>query len=68
MDWEKLIYQDGESYEGAFRDNLFSGDGVFTLKNGDYYEGQFVNGQASGKGCYEWKDGSKYSGTLPRER
>lgn len=47
----------GDRYEGAFKDCLLHGLGVFRWKDGQRYEGEFVAGHRSGVGAFWDKDG-----------
>ena len=40
----KLIYRDGDVYEGKFRDGWREGEGKFTWSDGTVYEGDFKKG------------------------
>lgn len=62
------LFEDGEGYEGLFRDDLREGIGVFSWKSGERYEGQWAAGKRSGLGaewnkddnlseCGRWADG-----------
>ena len=48
----KLIFPDGSTYEGDFKNNEFDGFGIYKSKS-YIYEGNFVKGKMSGKGKYE---------------
>ena len=37
----KFLWQDGSTYEGEFRDNMISGEGVYKWANGKVYEGEY---------------------------
>lgn len=52
----------GDRYEGAFKDGLFSGWGVYYYRNGDRYEGEFDDDMKNGKGTLTYRNGDKYSG------
>lgn len=46
----KLLYSNGDIYEGEFKDNLHDGQGTYDFKNKDKYEGQWIKGNREGKG------------------
>ena len=74
------IYPNGDSYQGNFKDNLFSGKGTFVYGmssekwSGDKYIGDFESGNRHGTGTYtqlngvtyvgEWRHGDESYGTL----
>ena len=67
----RIVFVNGDSYEGTFKRNQFQGSGVFKSSTGDVYTGQFEAGLQEGRGkmefwnkCFyegEWK-GSKMHG------
>ena len=46
----EYTYQDGEKYEGEFKNGIREGFGKYFYNNGDRYEGDFKNGVRDGKG------------------
>ncbi|MFZ6751098.1 energy transducer TonB [Undibacterium sp. Ren11W] len=58
----KLIYNDGASYIGDFKDGKRNGQGEMTYNDGARYVGSFKNGQRSGLGLLKYSDGAKYTG------
>lgn len=58
----KEVLENGEVYEGDFKDNLRHGLGTFTYTNGDRYEGYFVEGLKEGYGIYHFANGNRYEG------
>lgn len=46
----KLTFENGDKYEGNFKNGIFNGQGTFTSASGWVYEGQFKNGLAHGQG------------------
>ena len=59
-----MIYRNGDTYDGEWKDNLEDGKGVYTFKNGTVYDGDFVEGKKEGKGTYTWADGFEYEGDM----
>ncbi|MDW8742679.1 hypothetical protein Q7W37_06480 [Streptococcus suis] len=60
----KLTFENGDTYEGQFKNGSFNGQGTFTSKDGWSYSGRFVNGLADGKGKLTTKAKSVYEGTF----
>ena len=61
----KLVFKDGEKYEGDFENDLRNGFGVYTYSKEnerDYYEGHWKEDKRSGKGKLVFKDGTKQEG------
>ena len=58
-----MIFQDGEVYEGEWRDDKNHGKGLRKLANGNVYDGDFEEDRYHGVGTYTWADGIIYTGT-----
>jgi len=58
----RFIYDNGDDYEGEWKDDRKHGRGVYKLSNGDVYEGDFLDGFRCGKGIYKYSTGAIYSG------
>jgi hypothetical protein len=58
-----LKFNNGDRYEGVFKDSKFSGAGIYKYANGDIYQGQFVNGLCEGNGTLTRVNGTKKEGT-----
>ena len=56
------IYNDGEKYEGQFKDDKRHGKGIFYYASGDKYDGEWKNNNRHGKGIEYYADGAKYDG------
>jgi hypothetical protein len=41
----KMIYCDGDIYEGEWIDNEIKGKGIYSYKNGEKLDGVFLNGK-----------------------
>ena len=52
-----MEWNNGERYEGEWKNDLKDGKGIHYFPNGERYEGEFKNGNAEGKGIYYYKDG-----------
>ena len=55
-------YSSGETYSGAWKNNLFHGKGIFLYENGDRYIGYFKKDVPHGEGTYQYKNGDLYVG------
>ena len=59
----KIVYkQTGDIYEGEFKDDAITGNGVYKWANGESYKGSVLNGKMHGRGIYKWPDGGEYEG------
>ncbi|MGT2847327.1 MORN repeat-containing protein [Streptococcus massiliensis] len=59
-----LTFENGDKYDGNFRNGTFDGQGTFTAASGWKYEGNFSNGQADGKGKLTTESNVVYEGTF----
>lgn len=48
----KLIWKDGDTYEGDFKNGRINGTGKFVWSDGDIYEGNYINGVKTGEGRF----------------
>lgn len=55
-----LLYADGGSYEGEFKEGKFDGYGKRVYEDGKIYEGEFKAGKYEGKGTLILANGTKY--------
>lgn len=53
----KMIWGNGDTYEGFFEDGIISGAGTFIWANGDKYLGSFRSGNPEGQGVLTLKNG-----------
>jgi clan AA aspartic protease (TIGR02281 family) len=58
----------GESYVGAYKDGLRSGQGTYTWADGRTYVGNFRDGLPNGRGVYTLPNGEKYVGEFQDNR
>ena len=59
----KMIYANGEIYEGEFKGDIRHGQGKMTSVTGDVYEGYFETGLKNGMGILTLKNGNVYEVT-----
>ena len=64
----KVIYPNGDTYEGDFVNNIPDGFGTFTEINGNVYVGQMSKSEFQGKGKFFWKSGSVYEGDFVKNK
>ncbi|MCX7737155.1 MAG: caspase family protein [Candidatus Kapabacteria bacterium] len=55
-------FDNGDRYEGQFKEGRFNGKGTYFYADGDKYVGDFVDGFKEGKGKYFYKNGKVYDG------
>lgn len=68
----KLVYKNGDVYEGQFKDDKRDGEGkiqanslgVMIYKNGEKYDGQWSDDKKGPQGTHYYLDGSKYEGDI----
>ena len=58
----KKTYQNGDVYEGWWKDTKRHGQGVFTMANGSVYDGEWKDGRMQGKGVFTKDNGKVYEG------
>ena len=56
------MFPDGRVYEGQWRQNMMSGEGLYSYPSGIKYKGQFKEDVREGYGIYTFKDGRTYKG------
>ncbi|XP_025833924.1 uncharacterized protein LOC108736588 isoform X2 [Agrilus planipennis] len=62
VDSVKVMFKNGNYYQGPIYRTLFHGIGKFVWKDGTQYEGEFRNGEITGKGILIYSDLSYYKG------
>ena len=50
----KIVYSNGNIYQGTMVNGNISGQGKIIYNNGDTYEGGFLNNVRTGEGNYKW--------------
>lgn len=58
------VFDNGNKYQGYWKDWLFDGKGTFTWKDGGSYDGQWKKGMKCGDGVDIYSDGVTYKGSL----
>ncbi len=64
----KILFSNGEFYEGNFKHNYRNGVGVHYYKNGDFYDGEWLNDRRIGRGRIFQSDGSKINGMFIEDK
>ena len=59
---QAVLFDDGSSYSGEWRNGIINGRGVFLWSNGDRFEGEWKDGKQHGQGTFASADGSVYYG------
>lgn len=57
-----VLFDDGSSYSGEWKDGKIEGRGVFLWVNGDRFEGEWKEDLQNGQGTFASADGSVYYG------
>ena len=57
-----IIFPDGRTYEGEWKNGNPNGQGTFTWSNGRKYVGEWKDGKYNGQGIFTYPDGEKYEG------
>ena len=55
----ELLWNDGDRYEGDFKNDKKEGKGIYYWNDGNRYEGDFKNDKKEGKGIYYYNNGNK---------
>ncbi len=63
-----LSLLNGETYTGAFSNNLPHGNGTYKFRNGTEYVGSFVQGKFEGLGTMVYPNGDVYSGSFSENK
>lgn len=65
----KILYSNGNWYEGGFKDGLRNGDGIlYNASKKQWYVGHFTNDKANGNGVYYYSNGDWYEGTIAYDK
>lgn len=63
-----MIYLDGRTYHGGWRNGHWNGSAKATFQNGDVFEGNYTMDQRHGPGKYYWKDGRSFVGDFHQDQ
>ena len=55
-------YENGEIYDGEWKDGKYNGQGTYSYANGEIYDGEWKDGMWNGKGRYCFENGNVYVG------
>ena len=58
----RIVYANGDTYEGDVEEGVLCGEGVLCFTNGDRYEGEFKNNSRWGSGVMHFATGDQYEG------
>ena len=64
----KFIYNNGDEYEGLFKNNKREGEGFQKYANNESYKGMFKNDMKDGKGIYKYNNGDSFSGIFKEDK
>ena len=60
----RVEFENGDVYEGEWKNGYMHGKGTYIWCDGDRYEGDFKDGYRSGKGKYVWGPSSEFKGDV----
>jgi hypothetical protein len=60
----KLVWSNGDAYEGTLVKGQRHGKGVFIWANGQRYQGDWVNDKAVGQASLKFADGNQFEGSV----
>eukprot|EP01126_Amoeba_proteus_P065871 TRINITY_DN9440_c0_g1_i1.p1 TRINITY_DN9440_c0_g1~~TRINITY_DN9440_c0_g1_i1.p1 ORF type:complete len:217 (-),score=52.42 TRINITY_DN9440_c0_g1_i1:74-724(-) len=58
----KFIWDNGDIYEGGYKNDLRDGIGTFTWYNNNVYTGEWKEGRRTGVGRFTWSNGDVHEG------
>lgn len=66
----KMVYINGDTYEGGWKRNLYHDKGSLIKKSGglDRYDGKWENGKFSGKGICVYRDLGRLEGEFKDDK
>lgn len=64
----KILFANGEYYEGNFKCNHRNGSGIHYYANRDYYEGEWMNDKRIGRGRIFLAGGGKFNGMFIEDK
>ena len=63
-----MYYNDGDIYEGDYKNGVSEGKGIYYYNDGDRYEGDFKNDKQEGKGIYYYPNGDRIMGDYHNDK
>ena len=63
-----MLFNNGESFIGHWKNDVQEGKGIFYYKNGDKYDGEWINGKREGKGIFYYHNGDRYEGDWKNDK
>jgi len=64
----KLIWHEGDTYDGSWCRDMKHGQGIMSWQNGDVYDGNWVEDQRDGVECTTtYRNGGRFVGTFVRD-
>ncbi|CAF4567542.1 unnamed protein product, partial [Didymodactylos carnosus] len=63
-----MTWNNGDRYDGEWKDGKINGHGIKVWKNGAKYEGDFVDEERQGQGTMTWPDGKTFSGKWIKDK
>jgi formylglycine-generating enzyme required for sulfatase activity len=67
-DYRVHVWENGDRYEGEWKDGQREGQGVMVFANGDRYEGEWKGDEMEGQGIYIFASGNRYQGQVKAGR
>ena len=64
----KLQFNNGNKYEGDFKNDKPDGKGTHHYNNGERYEGAWSNGECNGNGVYFFNNGDRTEGKFTKHK
>ena len=63
-----MLFNNGESFIGHWKNDVQEDKGIFYYKNGDKYDGEWINGKREGKGIFYYHNGDRYEGDWKNDK
>ncbi len=63
-----MLFNNGESFIGHWKNDAQEEKGIFYYKNGDKYDGEWINGKREGKGIFYYHNGDRYEGDWKNDK
>ena len=62
----RMVWANGQSYDGDWRDNVAVGEGALVFVNGDRYQGEVQDGMPHGRGKMQFSNDGTFEGQFNR--